>query len=570
MSGSQGPKIVRRDAAGIAPHGWPAGIHPVLQRVYATRGVTCPEDAGHRLSGLLRPDSLGGIDHACDLLAEAIRDDARILIAGDYDADGATACAVAVRGLRMLGARQVGYVVPDRAVHGYGLTPALLASLDRMPDLIVTVDNGIAALAGVAAAKAGGCRVIVTDHHLPGLALPAADAIVNPNARGDGFPSKALCGVGVMFYLLLALRAKLGRRANADLSSLLDLVALGTVADLVPLDRNNRVLVESGLRRIRAGADNAGIRALFDVAGRDPRKATAADLGFAIGPRINAAGRLEDMSIGVECLLADEPGRARELAAVLHGINAHRRELQATMVEDALACIDGIPTDGAVGVSLFDPGWHHGVVGLVAGKVKERLHRPVVAFAPAGGESDALRGSARSVPGFHVRDALAEVDARCPGLIERFGGHAMAAGLTLKLANYARFAAAFDEVVRERIAPESLQAVLLSDGELAPGDFTLELASQLRIAGPWGQGFPAPLFDNLVECVGQKTIGADGSHRRLELRDPRNGVVHAAVWFHADGDVPMGVPLRMAYELAVNDWQGRGSLQLLVRHAVPC
>ena len=568
MNVPQPLRIVRRAAARTAPHGWSEQVHPVLQRIYAARGVACPDEIGHRLAGLLPPDALGGLECATRLLANAIDGDAHILIAGDFDCDGATGCAVGVRGLRMLGACNVGYVVPDRAVHGYGLTPALVGSLPRMPELIVTVDNGIASLAGVAVAKARGCKVIVTDHHLPGPALPDADAIVNPNGVGDGFASKNLCGVGVMFYLLLALRARLGMRDAVDLAPLLDLVALGTVADLVPLDHNNRALVEAGLRRIRAGHAHAGIAALFEVAKRDARDATASDLGFAIGPRVNAAGRLEDMSIGVECLLADDAARARGLAAVLNDINAQRRDLQTSMVEQALTGLADLPASDAMGVSLFDPGWHHGVVGLVAAKVKERLHRPVVAFAPAG-EDDVLRGSARSVPGFHVRDALAEVDARCPGLIERFGGHAMAAGLSLRLSHYARFAETFDAVVRERIAPESLQAVLASDGELAPRDFALDLARQLRVAGPWGQGFPAPLFDNLFECVAQKPLGADGKHRRLQLRDPRDGCVHDAVWFGAGGEAAAGQPLRVAFELTINDWQGRESLRLLVRHVEP-
>jgi single-stranded-DNA-specific exonuclease len=556
-------RIVRRDAT-LAAHDWPASVHPVLQRVYAARGVACIDNLGHRLAGLLAPDGLNGIAHAAELLAAAIVRDARIVVAGDYDCDGATGCAVAVRGLRMLGARNVGYVVPDRAVHGYGLTPALVETLQPAPDLIVTVDNGIASLAGVAAAKARGCGVIVTDHHLPGLALPAADAIVNPNLPDDGFGSKALCGVGVMFYLLLALRARLGKREEVDLSPLLDLVALGTVADLVPLDANNRALVEGGLRRMRAGNACAGITALFEVSGRDVRSAVAADLGYAIGPRVNAAGRLDDMTIGVECLLADDPASARELARLLHGINAQRRDLQTSMVEEAMAKLDGVALD-AVGISLFDAAWHHGIVGLVASRVKERCHRPVVAFAPAG-EGGQLRGSARSVAGFHIRDALAEVDARCPGMVARFGGHAMAAGLTLALAHYARFAEVFDAVVRERIAPEALQPVLASDGQLAPEDLDIALAHALREAGPWGQGFPAPLFDNVFECIDCTSMGNDGTHRRLRLRDPRDGRVHEAVWFGAGRDAPANTALRIAFELMVNHWQGRESLRLLVRH----
>ena len=559
-------KIVRRHST-EAPRDWPASVHPVLQRVYAARGVACIDDLGHRLAGLLAPDGLNGIAHATELLAAAVARDARIIVAGDYDCDGAAGCAVAVRGLRRLGARNVGYVVPDRAVHGYGLTPALVATMQPAPDLILTVDNGIASLAGVAAAKARGCQVIITDHHLPGAALPDADAIVNPNLPGDGFGSKALCGVGVMFYLLLALRARLGKRDEVDLAPLLDLVALGTVADLVPLDANNRALVEGGLRRMRAGNACAGITALFEVSRRDVRTAVAADLGYAIGPRVNAAGRLDDMTIGVECLLADDSARARELAVLLHDINAQRRDLQTSMVDDAMAKLDGRALD-AIGISLFDATWHHGIVGLVASKVKDRWHRPVVAFAPAG-EGDQLRGSARSIAGFHIRDALAEVDARCPGMIVRFGGHAMAAGLTLALAHLARFAEVFDTVVRERVAPESLQPVLASDGELAPGDFDIALAHALRVAGPWGQGFRAPLFDNVFECVECKLMGTDGTHRRLRLRDLRDGRVHEAVWFGAGRDMPAGTSLRIAFELMVNDWQGRESLRLLVRHCEP-
>ncbi len=557
-------RIVRRAASGM-PHDWPASVHPVLQRLYAARGVCCPDEAGLRLDGLLPPDGLGGIDAALDFLADAIANQRSILVAGDYDCDGASGCAIAVRGLRMLGARNVAYAVPDRAVHGYGLTPALVETLQPAPDVVVTVDNGIASVAGVAAAKARGCSVIVTDHHLPGANLPAADAIVDPNLPGDAFASKHLCGAGVMFYLLLALRARLGRQRDADLASLLDLVALATVADLVPLDANNRALVEGGLRRIRSGRACAGIAALFDVAGRDARHAAASDLGFAIGPRVNAAGRLEDMTIGVECLLAGDASHASHLAATLDEINRQRRNLQTSMVDEAMLRVADLATGDAVGVALFDPAWHPGVVGLVAAKVKERLHRPVVAFAPAG-QGDELRGSARSVAGFHVRDALVEVDARCPGMIARFGGHAMAAGLALPLAGFARFAEVFDGVVRERISAESLQPVLASDGELAPHEFDLELARQLRVAGPWGQGFPAPLFDNVFECIDCRAMGQTGAHRRLRLRDPRDGGIRDAVWFNADADVAAGDALRIAYELTVNDWRGRESLRLLVRH----
>jgi len=565
--------ILRRSPVG-EPYGWPDHVHPLLRRVYAARGVLCPEHAETRLSELLPPSAIHGIDAAAELLIDAIARQQRITIAADFDCDGACGAAIALRGLRMLGARHVGYVVPNRMVHGYGLSPALVETLQPAPDLIVTVDNGIASHAGVAAAKARDCAVIVTDHHLPGATLPDADAIVNPQLGSDALP-KNLCGAGVMFYVLLAMRAKLRERGmfagaqEPDLSSLLDLVALATVADLVPLDRNNRILVEAGLRRFRSGRASAGIAALIEVAGCDARRMDASDLGYAIGPRINAAGRLEDMTLGIECLLTDDAARARELAAILHGINGERRGLQDSMVAEAEAMLSCIEPN-ACGVSLFDPEWHQGVIGLVASKIKERLHRPVIAFAPAGEEStETLRGSARSIPGFHIRDALAELDAREPGLIQRFGGHAMAAGLSLRAADYERFAQCFEAIARERIAPESLQPLLHSDGELECGDFDLELARQLRAAGPWGQGFPPPLFDNVFECTGWRRIGTEQRHLRINLRDPRDGRVHTAMQFNAQADPPVAPTLRLVYELAIDDWQGVETLRLLLRHLEP-
>ncbi|MEO6969175.1 MAG: single-stranded-DNA-specific exonuclease RecJ [Rhodanobacteraceae bacterium] len=567
--------VIRRKS-GSEPYGWPDHVHPVLRQLYAARGALCPDDLGHRLAGLLPPQSLSGIDRATELLADAIACQQSIVIAADFDCDGATGAAIALRGLRMLGAQHVDYVVPHRMLHGYGLTPALVETIRPAPGLIVTVDNGIASHAGVAAAKARGCKVIVTDHHLPGENLPEADAIVNPNLPDDAFPSKNLCGVGVMFYLLLALRARLRERGvflesnEPDLTSLLDLVALGTVADLVPLDRNNRALVEAGLRRIRGGRACAGVNALIEVSGCSAKTLSASELGFSIAPRINAAGRLEDMSIGIECLIADDASRAHELATILHGINAERRSLQDGMVADAEEMLEGIAFNNAIGVALFDPGWHAGVVGLVAARVKERLHRPAIAFAPAGeGDPGALRGSARSIAGFHIRDALAEVDAREPGLIVRFGGHAMAAGLSLRACDFDRFARCFDVVARARLAPEALQPLLHSDGELTPDEFDLDLGRQLRMSGPWGQGFPPPLFDNLFECAGWRRMGADDRHLRMQLRDPRDGRIHEAVMFNAESVTPGASAMRVAYELSVNDWQGRESLRLLVRHMEP-
>ncbi|SFK80834.1 single-stranded-DNA-specific exonuclease RecJ [Rhodanobacter glycinis] len=564
---------LRRRATQGEPVGWGMGVHPVLQRVYAARGVLGPAQVEHRLKRLLSPHELGGMAAAVGLLAEAIRDDWSILIAGDYDCDGATGVAVAVRGLRMLGARKVDYVVPNRFIHGYGLTPALVASLQPTPQLLVTVDNGVASVAGVAAASERGIRVIVTDHHLPGEQLPACDAIVNPNLVGDPFPSKMLAGVGVMFYLLLGLRAKLREQGafgqgEPDLSALLDLVALGTVADLVPLDFNNRVLVEAGLQRIRQGRACAGIHALIEVGKRSRATLCSSDLGFSVGPRLNAAGRLEDMRLGVECLLADDPAQARRHAERLDAINRERRELQASMVAEAELMVVGVASIEAVGVALYEASWHAGVVGLVASKLKERLHRPVIAFASASEDDvEHLRGSGRSIPGFHLRDALAMIDARHPGLIERFGGHAMAAGLSMKAANYPRFAAAFDEVAREMIEPEHLQAVLHTDGELPSGGFTLELARQLRDAGPWGQAFPEPLFDNVFECASWKVMGE--THLRLQLRDPRDGALQEAVMFNAYHGQPPPQRMRAVYELGINDWQGRESARLLLRHMEP-
>ncbi|WNL44497.1 single-stranded-DNA-specific exonuclease RecJ [Dyella sp. BiH032] len=564
---------LRRRVPKGTPQGWSDGVHPVLRQVYAARGVLTPVDADHRLARMLAPHQLGGMERAVELLAEAIRADWRILIAGDYDCDGATGTAVAVRGLRLLGARDVAYAVPNRFIHGYGLSPALVESLQPSPQLIVTVDNGVASVAGVATAQALGIRVIVTDHHLPGEQLPAADAMVNPNLAGDAFPSKALAGVGVMFYLLLALRAKLREQGafaggEPDLSALLDLVALGTVADLVPLDYNNRVLVEAGLKRIRAGRACAGIAALVESGRRSLATLCASDLGYSVGPRLNAAGRLEDMRLGVECLLTDDLAVARRYAEQLSTINQERRELQAAMVAEAEVMVARAADTDAVGVALFEPSWHAGVVGLVASKLKERMHRPVIAFAPASEDNTGeLRGSGRSIAGFHIRDALAAIDARQPGLIERFGGHAMAAGLSLKAQDFARFAAAFDAVAREWLDEERLEAVLYTDGELPPGAATLELARQLRYGGPWGQAFPEPVFDNEFVCAAWKVMGE--THLRLTLSDPRDGSVHDAVMFGAYTGQPPPSRLRAAYELTINDWQGRESPRLLLRYFEP-
>lgn len=564
------PTLRRRDIPAVGD--WPSHVPPLLQRLYAARGIVSAEQADLKLAKLLAPQQLGGIDAAVDLLHAALRRDAHIVVVGDFDCDGATGTAVAVRGLRLLGARHVSYRVPHRIAHGYGLSPALVEEelAPIAPDLVITVDSGIACLPGVAAAKARGWQVLVTDHHLPGEELPAADAIVNPNLRGDGFPSKALAGVGVVFYLLLALRARLRERgelgAEADLSSLLDLVAVGTVADLVPLDDNNRLLVAAGLKRLREGRGQPGVLALAEVAQRRLPVLTATDIGFGIGPRINAAGRLEDMTLGIECLLTDDAERAMQLAKQLDAINAERRELQQQMVDDAEAAASALPLPegGHDAYCLRDESWHPGVVGLVASKLKEKLHRPVIAFAPADAGSTTLRGSARSIPGVHVRDALADVDALHPGLILRYGGHAMAAGLSLDAAHFDAFRHAFEAAVARRLTDELRESELWSDGELAPQELNRPTAEALRLAGPWGQGFPEPLFDGEFEVRSWKVLAE--RHLKFELGMPgRLGPVNAIHF----GGAALGAPparVRLAFGLDLDDFRGRRDVQLLVRH----
>ncbi len=574
MSVASGMRIRRR--AVVDSSFWPDAVHPVLRRVYAARGVTDPAQISHRLGGLAPPDGLQGLDHAVELLDEAIASDWRICVVGDFDADGATGTAVAVRGLRALGARRVFHRVPHRLRHGYGLSVGLVGELAvDPPDLVITVDSGIACIDGVAAARAAGMRVIVTDHHLPGARLPAADAIVNPNAPGDGFPSKALAGVGVVFYLLLALRAQRRRRgafpagAEPDLSSLLDLVAVGTVADMVPLDANNRILVSAGLRRLRGNAGQPGLRALLQVAGREHARLTCADLGFAVGPRINAAGRLEDMALGIECLLADDEAQALQLATRLDAINRERRALQEEMLQQAEAlaagCIAAIDagSDGESALCVYDEGWHPGVVGLVASRLKDRVHRPVIAFAP-GGEDGLLRGSARSIAGFHIRDALADVASAHPGMIARFGGHAMAAGLSLAPERLGAFRDAFLALAGARLDATLLQQEILTDGALAPQDMSRALAEEIRDGGPWGQGFPEPLFDDEFLVAGWRPVGS--GHLKLQLRHAGSGHPIDAIHFGGFDGTPPASRLHLAYQLETDDFRDRCGVQLLVRH----
>ena len=568
-------RIERRRAPELDP-GFLPNRHPVLRRVLAARDIGCDDDLDHSLARLLPPDGLLDLDRAAALLDDAIESSSRIVVVGDYDADGATGCAVAVRGLRLLGAADVRFVVPDRRRHGYGLTPELVevAQAER-PRLIVTVDNGVSSVEGVARAKALGIGVLITDHHLPGPQLPAADAIVNPNRPGDAFPSKCLAGVGVMFYLLGALRARRRERGASgggpNLASLLDLVALGTVADVVPLDHNNRILVEQGLRRIRAGRASPGVTALLRVAGRDIGHTVAADLGFAAGPRLNAAGRLTDMRRGIECLLSADEGEAMRIAGELDALNAERREIEAGMQRQAAALLDAVgDADPDAATALFREDWHAGVVGILASRVKDRLHRPVAAFAPdADGEH--LKGSVRSIPGVHVRDLLDTVATRHPGTIERFGGHAMAAGLTIRRAMFERFRAAFAAEADRLIPAETRRAVVLTDGEIPGSDFNLGLARSIRDAAPWGQGFPEPVFDGVFRVAGERLVG--GRHTKLRLRPRGTERTLDAIAFNREPPLAANTDgeARMAYRFVVNAFRGEERPELVVEEiaAVP-
>ena len=564
-------RIVRRAVPAGADGGdWPVHWPPLLRRVHAARGSHGGTDAMPRLSALPPPTGLLGLAEGVALLRDAIARDRHIVVTADFDCDGATACAVAVRGLRMLGAQRVSYAVPDRVVHGYGLTPVLVEDIAPLqPDVLLTVDHGIACHAGIDAARARGWSVVVTDHHLPGATLPNADVVIDPNRPGDAFPSKALAGVGVLFYLLLALRAaarEAGEPAGgADLASLLDLVAVGTVADMVPLDAANRALIGAGLRRIREGRACAGLQALMAVAGREPSRLTTADIGFGIAPRINAAGRLEDMRVGIECLLTDDAVHAQDLAASLHAINAARRDLQDGMVDAAIARVDATQGEAALAPCLFDAEWHPGVVGLVASRLKETLHRPVLAFAPSGNGDGLLRGSARSIAGFHMRDAIALVDAREPGLIARFGGHAMAAGLTLAETSLARFTLAIEQVARDQGVAALLQPAIDSDGSLPSDALDIAHAIALRDGGAWGQGYPEPAFDDDFALVDFKVVG----ERHLRMRVRRDGQLLTAMHFNGWDGTPPPTRLRMVYRLTPDDWRGGDAVQLIVLHRVP-
>lgn len=571
-------QIIRREMKQNAGTAFPH-VHPLLQRIYAARDVTSQAELERALDYLIPYASLLGIERAAEIIATAVMQNKKILIVGDFDADGATSTAIAIRALRSFGAQHVQFLVPNRFAFGYGLTPELVQAAQAFsPDLIITVDNGIANHAGVDAAKAAGMQVVITDHHLPAATLPAADAIVNPNQPHDPFPSKNLAGCGVIFYVMLAVRRFLvtvewfqqKHIPEPNMSRLLDIVALGTVADVVPLDHNNRILVHNGLRRIRSGQCAPGIVALLELSDRDFTRAVAADLGFAVAARLNAAGRLDDMSLGIECLLTDDSIRAREMARTLDKLNEERKTIEYDMQAQALDALqvlsERLQGELPRGICLFDEAWHQGVIGILASRIKERFHRPVIVFAP--GQPGEIKGSARSIPGLHVRDILAVIDARHPGILMKFGGHAMAAGMTIAATHFNRFADIFNDVVSEHITDAQLQHSLLSDGALEIQEYNLEVASLLRDAGPWGQAFPEPLFDDTFRILEQRIVG----DKHLKLRLGKESQILDAIAFFVDtNEWPNHrcQSVRAAYKLDINEYKGRRNIQLIVEHLEP-
>jgi len=552
----------------------PADLHPVLRQVYLNRGLTKAEELNRSLSGLPSFKQLSGIDKAVELLFAAIQANKKILIVADFDADGATSCTVAMRGLRMLGAKQVSFVVPDRFKFGYGLTPEIAdVALLQKPDLVVTVDNGISSLEGVAYLKSKGCQVLVTDHHLPPKQLPNADAIVNPQLAGDDFPSKALAGVGVIFYVLLALRAHFKAEghyqaaAAPNLADLLDIVALGTVADVVPLDAVNRRLVHQGLLRIQQGKCVPGIHALLKQAKREPENIVAADLGFAVGPRLNAAGRLDDMALGIECLLSDDPQQAKNIAEQLDLLNQERRVIEDDMKFEAYKILDKLPAKGHQqsewGICLYEEDWHQGVIGILASRIKERFNRPVIAFASASATE--IKGSARSIPGLHIRDALDDIASQHPQLLKKFGGHAMAAGLSIATKDYEQFVGLFNETVRQRLNNQAPENTFWVDGEIPDSDLNMNLAQTLKQGGPWGQTFPEPSFYGSFKVKKARIVGE--KHIKWELQTKTNQRRIDAIFFNPeDPEGLLGLAeVSIAYQLDINEYMGRSSVQLMVR-----
>jgi single-stranded-DNA-specific exonuclease len=551
-------------------------LHPLLQHIYNTRGIQHESELQYQLANLLKPN-FKGLSDAVSLLADAVVAQAKIMIIGDFDADGATSSALGVLALRAMGLPSVDFLVPNRFEYGYGLTPEIVAvAAAQHPDIIITVDNGISSIEGVAAARELGITVIVTDHHLPGSELPDADAIVNPNQPGCEFPSKHLAGVGVIFYVMNALRAELRQMgwfeesgiAEPNMASFLDLVALGTVADVVPLDHNNRILVAQGLLRIRAGGARQGIKALLDVAGKQANNMVANDFGFALGPRLNAAGRLDDMSLGIQCLMCESESLAREMAMQMDELNRDRKSIESGMQQEALAMLqevlsadkDSLPW----GVCLFDESWHQGVIGILASRIKDKYHRPTIVFADAG--DGHIKGSARSIQGFHIRDALDAIATRRPEVLQKFGGHAMAAGLSIARKDFETFSQLFDQEVRRQLKLEDLSAMVMSDGELQTQDFNLAIAQQLRDAGPWGQHFPEPMFDGEFYIVQQKLLGE--KHLKMTLTTEAQGqLLIDAIAFNVDPKLwpnHNAKKIKLAYKLDVNEYRGNKTLQLMV------
>ena len=558
-------------------HALQGNLHPLLERIFLARGITSELELDRTLAKLPSPWLLSGMEEMVEHLIVAINEQQKICIVADFDADGATSCAVAIKGLQLLGAGQVTFVVPNRFEYGYGLTPEIVELVKlQNPDVIITVDNGISSIDGVKAATDSGIKVLVTDHHLPGSNLPAATAIVNPNLLDDGFPNKSLAGVGVIFYVLLALRSRLrdinwfetNQVKEPNLAQLLDYVALGTVADVVALEQSNRILVYQGLLRIRTGRCHSGLTALVEVSGKNPQTITAADLGFSLGPRLNAAGRMDDMSLGIQCLLSDDPALAKDIALQLDELNNDRREVEAVMKHEALTYLSEMKALDEhhlpAGVCLFDANWHQGVIGILASRIKDQVHRPVIAFAPAG--KDLIKGSARSIPGVHIRDVLSDIAAAHPKLLSKFGGHAMAAGLSLKMHDYPPFALAFDEMVSKRLASVDLEQKILSDGELTEQEMTIEIADLLQNSATWGQEFPEPLFDGVFDVIQSRIVGQ--RHLKLVLRKPVGDLVIDAIAFFVDRPEHwLGLrQIKAVYKLDINEFRGNRTVQFIVQY----
>lgn len=574
------PRIIRRrDIPGEAGR-LPGGMHPVIERILRARGVNDVSQLSLEMANMLRPNDLGGVDQAAAVLAEAVTGSRSILVVGDFDADGATGTALALLSLRAMGCKSVDFRVPNRFEFGYGLTVPLVQTLaDDPPQVLVTVDSGISCVDGVRQARSLGCKVVVTDHHLPGDLIPEADAIVNPNCPGETFASKAMAGVGVIFYLLSVVRRELRdrnwfnrSRPEPNLAQFLDLVALGTVSDLVPLDYNNRVLVRQGLERIRRGLARPGLMALLRLGKRDYRYASASDLGFAVGPRLNAAGRLEDMSTGIRCLLTDDPSEARDLALQLDELNRQRRDMQDQMQQEAQSKVEDLlqsleQNELPPALCLFDETWHQGIVGLVASRIKDKVHRPVLAFAPESEGASLLKGSARSVKGLHIRDVLAYVDSHHPGMIRAFGGHAMAAGLSLEKEAYRKFQQALPAAVAAVLGETVLSAEILTDGELDGEDISLDFARRLENLSPWGQRFPEPVFDGVFRVLDHRVLA--GAHLKMIVQAVAGGEPVDAIAFNRlPEDLPLSGAVRLLYRLNINRWRGNESCQLMVEEII--